>query len=281
MRNIRRILLNIEFFNLRITTHNIIIHIMSVLRYPGGKTRAIKIFEQYIPKDTTEIVSPFFGGGSFELYLNKTKNIKIYANDKFTPLVNFWKCLKRCKEELIKEIKKLRPLTKEKFLEIREKLKDDNLEVIKQASYYFAVNRSSFSGSTCSGGFSKESAEKRFTESSISRLEEMKLKNVKFYNEDFEDFIISFENNEFMFLDPPYYLEKGNRLYGKGGDLHSNFKHKKLYKLLKKRTNWMLCYNDCEFIRNLYKKFKIKEVDWNYGMNKSKKSSEIIIFSKT
>ena len=37
-----------------------------------------------------------------------------------------------------------------------------------KAAYFFAINRSSFSGVTLSGGFSKESSIKRFTKSSIS-----------------------------------------------------------------------------------------------------------------
>ena len=40
-----------------------------------------------------------------------------------------------------------------------------------------------------------------------------------------------------------------------------------------------MTYNDCDFIRNLYKSYKIFNAEWNYGMNKSKKSSEIVIIS--
>jgi site-specific DNA-adenine methylase len=35
---------------------------MSALRYPGGKTRAIKILDTYLLSDITELYSPFFGG---------------------------------------------------------------------------------------------------------------------------------------------------------------------------------------------------------------------------
>ena len=42
--------------------------VKSPLRYPGVKSRAVKIISKYIPKGTTEICSPFFGGGSLELF---------------------------------------------------------------------------------------------------------------------------------------------------------------------------------------------------------------------
>lgn len=40
-----------------------------------------------------------------------------------------------------------------------------------------------------------------------------------------------------------------------------------------------MTYNDCEYIRNLYKDYTIINVVWSYGMNKTKNSSEIIILS--
>ena len=43
------------------------------------------------------------------------------------------------------------------------------------------------------------------------------------------------------------------------------------------KKNWIMTYNNCDFIKNLYKDFKIIETNWSYGMNKSKKSSEIVI----
>ena len=46
----------------------------SPLRYPGGKTRACKVLDQIISNhlkisNIKNIVSPFFGGGSFEFYM--------------------------------------------------------------------------------------------------------------------------------------------------------------------------------------------------------------------
>ena len=43
----------------------------SPLRYPGGKTKAVGIILDNLPKlKNKRIVSPFFGGGSFELCLS-------------------------------------------------------------------------------------------------------------------------------------------------------------------------------------------------------------------
>ena len=59
--------------------------------------------------------------------------------------------------------------------------------------------------------------------------------------------------------------------------MHENFNHEKLFQVLKKRKNWIMTYNNCDYIRDLYKNYEIREVKWSYGMNTSKESSEIVI----
>ena len=53
----------------------------SPLRYPGGKTRAVKILKKYVNTHfpgRKVILSPFFGGGSFEIAM-KEEGYKIFA----------------------------------------------------------------------------------------------------------------------------------------------------------------------------------------------------------
>ncbi len=56
---------------------------------------------------------------------------------------------------------------------------------LKQAIYYFIINRCSFSGATLSGGFSQEASKKRFTQSSIQRISNLNLTYIEFFNMDF------------------------------------------------------------------------------------------------
>ena len=65
---------------------------MSVIRYPGGKTRAIPYLEPFLPTD--EIYSPFYGGGSVELFMSSKHGTRVHANDVFQPQITFWECLK-------------------------------------------------------------------------------------------------------------------------------------------------------------------------------------------
>ena len=256
----------------------------SPLRYPGGKTRACKvlneIFNKYFNIELCDnIVSPFFGGGSFEFFLQNNYGLKLIVNDKFKPLFNFWEQCKKNNNELTKELIKYykKGIDKDTFKNIREEIMDTDNK-LQQAVYYFIINRCSFSGATLSGGFSEQSSKGRFTESSINRIQNLNMQEIIIKNLDFSDFMEeSVNSTSIIFLDPPYYLGENSRLYGNNGDMHEDFNHKMLYDNVIKYDKWIITYNNCDYIRSLYKDYTIIDVDWSYGMNKSKKSSEIVI----
>ena len=269
-------------------TKNTITHNVSPLRYPGGKTRACKIIDNIITehfqvKKIDTLISPFFGGGSFEFYFQNKYNVKLCVNDKFIPLYNFWKQVKLNKHELCNELRKIKTITKEDFTNYRKSILQLNDNTLQQSIQYFIINRCSFSGATLSGGFSEEASIKRYTSSSINRIETLDFTSIEISNLDFEYFIETYSNkneNSIIFLDPPYYLNKKSKLYGNNGDMHENFDHQKLFDVIKTKRHWIITYNNCEYIQNMYKDYIIIDVDWSYGMNKTKASSEIIIISK-
>lgn len=192
--------------------------------------------------------------------------------------ITFGKLVNQIKKTYAKNLlKKIDLIDKEEFTNLREKIMEEKNK-LNQSIMYFIINRCSFSGATLSGGFSLEASKKRFTKSSIDRIKKLELTYYDIYNLDFEEFINNNQDEKnLIFLDPPYYLEKASTLYGNNGDMHDTFDHDKLYKCLSKKKNWFMTYNNCEYIKKLYKDFKIIETSWSYGMNKSKKSSEIVI----
>jgi len=239
----------------------------SPLRYPGGKTRAIKILKNYIPADCKEICSPFFGGGSFELYLDE-QGIKVHGYDNFKPLVWFWHELKNNPILLSHIVNQYHPIKKETFYWLQNTI--DGFTGIHSASAFYVLNRCSFSGSTLSGGMSPNAP--RFTKKGIDNLENSDF-NINVKSGSFETTIP--KHNCLVFADPPYYINQA--LYGNKGDMHNGFNHNLLSEILMKRGNFIATYNDCPEIRELYKGCNFDVVEWAYGMNKSKKSNEVII----
>lgn len=260
----------------------------SPLRYPGGKSRAIKVLMPFFPQDFDELAEPFFGGGSVGLYLAQNLGLKqIFANDLNTDLYCFWQTLKTQNKALIDEIKRTRQ-THTNGRELYEKLltrRGENLSNFQRAVDFFVLNRITFSGVVDCGGYSQKAYESRFTPSSIERLKNMDsiLRNFTFSNQSYENLLQNNGKRVFIFLDPPYFSASKSKLYGKKGDLHTNFNHERLCEHLKNtKHRFLLTYDDSEFIRELYKDFYKLKYTLQYGMNnfkqtKANKGQELLI----
>jgi DNA adenine methylase len=250
----------------------------SPLRYPGGKTRAIAILERYCTEyypGRKVLLSPFFGGGSFELYM-LSRGFKVCANDLFAPLYTFWTVLQENPEGLAARIQSKMPVDKAAFLNMRATVLQEG-DPIEKAAMYFCINRCSFSGATLSGGFSQQAADGRLTAASLEVMKACKLQGVQITGVDCLAFLEQHpETSEtLVFADPPYHI--GTYIYGKDGDMHESFNHAAFATAIQKRRDWILTYNDSPYIRDLYKGCRIFQESWSYGMNATKKSSEIII----
>ena len=144
----------------------------------------------------------------------------------------------------------------------------------RRAAVFYVLNRSSFSGSTFSGGMSP--GHPRFTQSSMERLENFSAQNISIQCADFKESLQK-HKDDFLYLDPPYQINQS--LYGKKGNLHKQFDHMGLFDILNNRSNWMLSYNNGEQIKKLYDNYEIIPVNWKYGMSSDKDAREIIILS--
>ncbi len=245
----------------------------SLLRYPGGKTRGVEIISAYFPKNIKKICSPFFGGGSIEIFF-AARGVTVYGYDIFKPLAEFWQCVLNTNQQLADAVQTYYPLSRERFYALQKTQTAFNTK-LQRAAVFYVLNRCSFSGSTLSGGMSPNHP--RFTITSIERLRNFYNPNFSVKQMHFRD-SINLHQDAFLYLDPPYLIE--STLYGNKGDAHKDFNHQELFEILKNRNNWLLSYNDCDEIRQIYKGFKIITPIWKYGMGNNKSSNEIIIFSK-
>ena len=250
------------------------ITVKSPLRYPGGKSRAVGAVLSCIPEHTDALCAPFVGGGSVELACS-ARGITVYASDAFEPLVNFWRMAQNHRSALADRVARYHPLSRERFYHLQKSyvtLGDD----MERAAAFYVLNRSSFSGTTLSGGMSP--GHPRFTQSSIARLRALnRAFNLARMHFDCCDYKTALEKHSetLLYLDPPY--ANGGRLYGTRGDLHNEFDHTALAALLKTRDRWILSYNDCDLVRELYADYPMTTPAWTYGMSRRKTSSEVLI----
>lgn len=254
------------------------------LRYPGGKSRVSEYLVSLFPR-FKEYREPFLGGGSVFMQSIQTFNgcERFWINDRFEELYSFWKGMSSdSADRIIDKIYELKNLNTEgkRTFETLCSRTSDTME--QRAADFFALNRMTFSGTTLCGGYSNEAFNKRFTDSSIERcrrLKELDWNKVSVTNEDYSVLMDTEGDDVFIFLDPPYYLGKTkSKLYGVNGELHSGFDHERFKETCDRcRHKWMITYNDCEYIRDMFSSYNITEMSFSYGMSKDKSGKEIII----
>jgi DNA adenine methylase len=258
-----------------------------MFRYPGGKTKLkTRIIEKLAEFKKTEYREPFFGGGGVGLsFLTKNQAQDVWLNDKDTGIFCLWHSVMYEHERLKDVVRYFVPVVND-FYAFKKELLDapDNPE--NKVYYGFlklAIHQISYSGlGTKSGGplggknqSSKYKIDCRWSPDYIcSKIDKMhnlfKRFNTKFTNLDFQELISDIQVDSLIYLDPPYYV-KGNDLYQYGFTLDD---HNRLCKLLQDtKHTWVLSYDDCPEIRELYKWAKIEELNAIYSITGSRKKT--------
>ena len=280
---------------------------VSPIRYAGGKSLAVGYIVELIPNDIRKLVSPFFGGGNLELAVTRELNMVVQGYEIFDLLVNYWKIQIEVPLMLGACLNVMEP-TKENYKKVKEMLKAhwegekiiyNNL--IRAQLYYFNHNLSYGPGFL--GWISSVYSDPIKYGRMVEKVSKFKSGNLKVDVGDFKDTIPK-HNKDFMYCDPPYYLGDDSSVFRgiypqRNFPIHhKGFDHVLLCELLKKhKGGFILSYNDCEYIRELYKDFEIKKVNWQYTMGQGetrigtnrkdkgekahiKKSNEILIVGK-
>ncbi len=253
--------------------------IKSPLRYPGGKSKAINQIAKYLPDNFTEFREPFIGGSVFIYLKQKFPHLKIWINDLNTELFLFWKFTQSHLPELVEKIRSIKDkYTNGKLLFEKLTTIDINqLSDFERAVRFFVLNRITFSGTVESGGFSEEAFHKRFTYSSILRLEKLEkilTADIKITNLDYSELLHPEVEDVFLFLDPPYFATTKSKLYGKDGNLHTSFDHQRFANMVKNcHHRWLITYDDSPEIKENFKSANIQEWELQYGMNNYKQGS--------
>ncbi len=269
---------------------------ISPLRYAGGKSKAIGLILENLPKlKEKKIVSPFFGGGSVELCLSQMLGINVIGYDIFNMLVNFWNVLINHKNEFVTELMKF-DINEEEFtynrhvlLNYWEKIKPADLNYktknkitlktedltkldennIMQAVYYY-YNMTLSYGPMFLGWPSSNEIDKDKFKRRIDKIKEMNLINLQVNCASYQE-ILNNHINDFLFLDPPYYLEGDSKMF-KGmypncnfAIHHNSFDHITLAEMLKNhKGGFLMTYNNCSKIRDLYSDCKFEYPEWQY-----------------
>jgi len=248
------------------------------LRYPGGKSRAVKKMSQFLPdmKRYKEYREPFLGGGSVALYMTQTyPHLQIWVNDLYEPLYNFWTQLQDEANEITTKLRTFKTThptpekAKELFLESKELVNDEKQSNVDRACYFYVVNKCSFSGLTESSSFSSQASDSNFSLRGIEKLPEYSklIENWIITNLTYERMLINDWDRKgiFTYMDPPYEIKSS--LYGKKGSMHKGFDHDDFAKNCDDYTSPLLIsYNSSQLIKDRFADWDAQEYDHTYTM---------------
>jgi len=241
----------------------------AIFRYPGGKFKAIKYIKPFWEYSLhNEYREPFLGGGS--VYINKPSSEHEWINDIDNDLMAFYRVIADIKqrERLISELLKLN-ITKDYYKELYKSKPSSDY---RRALRFYVLNRCSFSGITVWNSYIGQMRYNINNTQDLIREVGEKLKDIKITSIDFEEVINSKpmrkDNKVFLFIDPPYAESRQQVAYN---HYFNNDDHIRLANTLKKTNyDFLLTYDDCNFIRDLYDWAYLYERTWTYSVANSR-----------
>lgn len=266
--------------------------IPTFVKWAGGKKQLIEQFKPFFPKEINRYFEPFVGGGAVAFYIIKHYKPKmVFISDSNKELINTYLVIRNDVEKLISKLKEYKKKHSKKFY---YKIRAENpkgLSSLERAVRLIYLNKTCFNGlykvnskgefNVPMGNYNNPAIVNEKDLREVSKL----LKNTKISAQQFNKIESKVRKNDFVYFDPPYYplKKKSFTTYTKERFLDKEQKElARLFKALdKKGAKVMLSNSDSAFIRELYRDYKIDEVEANRAINSDAegrgKINEIIV----
>ena len=232
-----------------------------IIKWSGGKKDELKNILNHIPTTFSKYIEPFIGGGAVYFHLNPHSAV---INDVHKELIDFYKSIKNGYSNEIYKFMKEHNNDEETYYKVRSY---DNNDILDNAKRFYYLRK------TCYRGMLRYNKKGEFNipfgRYKNYNFEEIKnkdyenlLKRTEIYNTSFEKIFEKYnDENNFMFLDPPYdseFTDYGYCTFGKE-------EQKKLATCFK-NTNikCLMIIGKTPFIKELYKDYIVDEYDKKY-----------------
>lgn len=223
----------------------------SFISWIGGKKLLRKKIIEQFPETMDRYIEVFGGAGWVLFAKDKHAAMEVY-NDVNSNLINLYRCVKYHPEALQKELDGIF-MSRELFLDAIQDVR--GLTDIQRAARFFISIKESF-GTDCRS-FSV-SAKNMKAAVDFLTIASGRLTSVVIENLDFEHLIRTYDRPGALFYcDPPYY--SAEKYYP---DRFLTGDHIRLRDALGRiQGKFIVSYNDCPEIRDLYKQYHIIEID--------------------
>lgn len=262
-----------------------------ILKYRGGKSKEIPLIQQYIPRNYTRYIEPFFGGGAVYFHLEKENSI---INDINFRLIEFYKDVRDNYDKIRSELNELQRIyetnqkeyeelkaqnpdirvenkNEELFYKIRNLFNNNRTGEYRNSTIYFFINKTAYSGMiryNRKGEFNVPYGRyKNFNTQLLKKEHSQLLQTANIYNTSYENIFDMATEDDFMFLDPPYDCEFTD--YGNGVEftVEDHIALSDAFKNLRCRA--LMIVSKTALMERLYKEFIVEDATYEkiYGVN--------------
>lgn len=249
------------------------------LKWAGGKTQLLPVLSEHVPFKYGCYYEPFLGGGALLFHLQPYKAV---VSDINAELINCYECIVAIPENVIKHLD-LFPINQDFFHELRAADRSEDW-LSKENSWKAA--RIIYLNKTCYNGLYRVNRKGEvnspwgyYDNPTIYEAENLEMirrflygSQKRIFAEDFQTVLTKPVAGDFVYLDPPYDILSDTSSftgYAAGGF------HKEHHVILKKLVDELTAKDvkvlqsnaDTPFIRNLYKDYKIIEVQAKRAIN--------------
>ena len=251
------------------------------LKWVGGKRQLMPSIVEHLPENIKDYkyIEPFIGGGAVFFNL-QPKNAII--NDYNEELINVYQVIKDNLDELIIDLKKHKNEA-EYFYSIRSLDRNGEfkkLSAVKRASRLIFLNKTCFNGlyrvnnagefNSPFGRYKNPNIVNEPTLKAVNKF--LNNNNVEINSGDYSEILKQADKKCFVYLDPPYHpiSESSNFTgYVQGGwNMYDQIDLKTACdELHKKGVKFLLSNSSADFIKDLYKDYKITIVKANRAIN--------------
>ena len=247
----------------------------SPLRYAGGKSLGVGHIAEKLPPTVARIVSPFFGGGSFEIAANLRLGLPVVGFDIFGILANYWQVQIARPRDLHRALLKFSP-DPAGYAEVKQQLKrhwngEKKLGALALAAHYYFNHNLSY-GPGFLGWPSKIYMNRARYHKMLEKVRDFNCPGLEVYEGDFGRAFAEYPD-DFFYCDPPYLLGGDSKMFRgiypqRNFPIHhNNFPHERLRDLLlSHRGGFILSYNDCPQVREMYRDFEMTFPRWQYTL---------------
>lgn len=252
------------------------------LKWAGGKSKLIPQYEKFFPNEFNNYYEPFLGGGAVFFHLLQTRPpFKAVLTDINADLINTYRCVRDNVEELIKLLEgHQKRHNSEYYYDLRSY---HNLKGLEAAARFIYLNRTCFNGLyrvNPKGEFNVPIG--KYKNPNICNIDLLysvseALQSIEIAERSFEAVLdYAKTSKDFVYFDPPYYpLSNTSKFTGYSRYSFSKDDQIRLRdvfaELARRGVKVMLSNSDCEFIRELYNDFEIREISAARAINSNSK----------